>query len=290
MKALITGSSGQLGKELLKTAPHGIEVVGLSHQQADITDPRQLEEVFKNHRPSVVINAAALIDVDACETRREEAQAINAIGPGNVARAATKVGARMIHISTDYVFGGVRTKPYPPDAETNPVNYYGKTKLAGEKATLAEAPGALIVRTAWLYAPTGKSFLTSTVETLRSGVAPRAIEDKWGSPTLSTDLAEALWMCVTDQSIIGTYHFANVGSVSRYEIAFEIRRLLLEMPGESELPEIVPVSTADYKGAAQRPVHSALDSSALLRRLSLPGRDWNVALAAAMSRLPVAAG
>ena len=275
--------------ELLKTAPHGIEAIGLSHQQGDITNPNQLDEVFKAHRPSVVINAAALADVDACETHREEAEAINAVGPGNVARAATRVGARTIHISTDYVFGGLRTTPYPPDAETNPVNLYGKTKLAGEKATLAEAPGALIVRTAWLYAPTGKTFLTSTVETLRSGVAPKAIEDKWGSPTLSTDLAEALWMCVTDQSIIGTYHFANVGSVSRYEIAFEIRRLLLEMSGESDLPEIIPASTADYKGAAPRPIHSALDSSALLRRLSLPGRDWKIALVAAMSQLPVAA-
>lgn len=96
-------------------------------------------------------------------------------------------------------------------------------------------------------------------------------------------------MCVTDQSIIGTYHFANEGSVSRYEIACEIRRLLLEMSGESDLPEVVAVPTADYKGAAPRPVHSALDSSALLRRLSLPGRDWKVALAAAMSRLPVVA-
>ena len=289
MKALITGSSGQLGKELLKTAPHGIAAIGLSHQQADITNPRQLEEVFKTHRPSVVINAAAMADVDACETHREQAETVNAIGPGNVARAATKVGARTIHISTDYVFDGLRTTPYPPHAETNPVNFYGKTKLAGEKATLAEAPGALIVRTAWLYAPTGKTFFTRTVETLRGATPVKAIDDKWGSPTLSTDLAEALWMCVTDQSIIGTYHFASEGSVTRYDIACEIRRLLLEVSGDSELAQVIPVSKAEYKGAAVRPVHSALDSSALLRRLSLPKHDWKFALATAMSRLPVAA-
>lgn len=276
--------------ELLKTAPHGIEAIGLSHQQADITNPRQLDEIFKTYGPAVVINAAAMADVDACETHREQAETINAVGPGNVARAATRVGARTIHISTDYVFDGLRTTPYPPDAETNPVNFYGKTKLAGEKATVAEAPGALIVRTAWLYAPTGKTFLTRAVETLRGGTALKAIDDKWGSPTLSTDLAEALWLCVTDQSIGGTYHFASEGSVTRYEIACEIRRLLLEGSGESDLPEVIPVSKAVYKGAATRPVHSALDSSALLRRLSLPGRDWKVALATAMSRLPVAAG
>ena len=289
MKALITGSSGQLGVELLKTVPHGIEAIGLSHQQGDITNHGQLEEAFKTYRPSVVINTAALTDVDAAEIHHELAEAINATGAGNVARAATKVGARTIHVSTDYVFDGRRTSPYPPDAETNPVNFYGKSKLAGEHATLAESPDALIVRSAWLYAPTGRTFLTRTVKALRDGVAPKAIRDKWGSPTISTDLAEALWLCVTDQSISGTYHFANVGSVTRYDIACEIRRVLLEVSGESVLPEVIPVSAAEYKGAAPRPVHSALDSSALLHRLSLPDRDWKVALAAAMSRLPVVA-
>jgi dTDP-4-dehydrorhamnose reductase len=289
VRALITGSSGQLGVELLKTAPHGIEVVGLSHSEGDITDPRRLEEAFGTHRPSVVINAAAYTDVDASETHPELAEAINATGAGNVARAATKVGARTIHISTDYVFDGRRTTPYTPDAGTNPLNVYGKTKLAGEKATLAESPAALIVRTAWLYAPTGKTFLTRTVETLRSGVGPKLIDDKWGSPTLSTDLAEVLWMCVTNQSIGGTYHFANAGSVSRYDIGCEIRRLLLQASPDSHLPDVIPVSTAEYKDAAPRPVHSALDSSALLRRLSLAPRDWKVALAEAMSHLPVPA-
>lgn len=289
MRAIITGSSGQLGVELLKTAPQGIEAIGLSHQQGDVTHPRQLDEAFRTHRPSVVINAAAYTDVDASETHPELAEAINAIGAGNVARAATKVGARTIHISTDYVFDGRQTTPYGPDAETNPVNFYGKSKLSGEKATLLESPSAVIVRTAWLYAPTGKTFLTRTVETLRSGVAPKAIDDKWGSPTLSKDLAEILWLCVTDQSINGTYHFANLGSVSRYEIACEIRRLLLQASPASALPKVIPVSTAEYKDAAPRPVHSALDSSWLLRRLSLAPRDWKVALAEAMSRLPVVA-
>jgi len=289
VRALITGSSGQLGVELLNTVPRGIEAIGLSHQQCDITNVRQLDEVFHNYQPSVVINAAALADVDAAETHHDKAEAINATGPGNVARAATKVGARTIHISTDYVFDGRRTTPYPPDAETNPVNFYGKSKLAGEKATLAEARDALIVRSAWLYAPTGKTFLTRTVESFRAGVAPKAIRDKWGSPTLSTDLAEVLWLCVADRSITGIYHYANAGSVTRYEIACEIRRLLINGSGGSDLPEVIPVSSADYKGAAPRPVHSALDSSALLARLSRPARDWKSALESAMSRVALAA-
>lgn len=285
MRALIIGANGQLASKLLSTVPAGVQPGSVSRAECDITDLPTVEKVFRSFRPDIIINTAAYTAVDAAEENRELAYQVNARGAGNVAQAAQHVGSRLIHISTDYVFDGRRSTPYPPEAPTHPLNVYGASKLAGEDAVRMESPDALIVRSSWLYSTTGKNFLLSILDLLRMGATPKVVTDQRGSPTLAADLAEMLWLCTGRTDLRGIYHFTNAGDSSWYEFACEIRALLVGEGAPTRVPEIVPVTSAQYNAPAARPRYSVLDSGALLRVLHRSARSWEAALHQAFAEI-----
>lgn len=278
MRVLITGATGQLARELVSTAPSAITLRALTRAELDIAELPLVEKALKSFRPDVVINTAAYTEVDAAEVNEELAFQVNARGAGNVAKAAQIVRSRLIQISTDYVFDGERSTPYPPEAPTRPLNVYGASKLAGEEAVRRESPDALIIRSGWLYSPTGKNFLVRILDLLRSGATPRVVADQRGTPTLAADVANIIWLCVTRPDLKGTYHFANAGDASWYEFACKIQAVLARECVGTRVHEIVPVTSAEYNAAAVRPRYSVLDSSALLGVLCCGARSWEEAL------------
>lgn len=285
MKALITGANGQLARELVATAPAGTTLKPVSRAECDVGQLADVEKVFEHFAPDVVINAAAYTAVDAAEKNEAVAFRVNDAGAENVAKVSKRLGARLIHISTDYVFDGRRSTPYPPDAPTHPLNAYGRTKLAGELSVRREAPDAMILRSSWLYSTTARNFLLRILEQLQSDVAPRVVTDQRGSPTLATDLAEAVWLSCARTKVNGTYHWANAGDASWYEFAREIRTVLVHDHGVTGLPDIVPISSAEFRSSASRPAYSVLDSSALSNLLSHEPRPWQEALRDAIGKL-----
>lgn len=289
MRALITGAEGQLASELLSTVPTGVQLRPVNRAECDITELAIVEKEFRSFRPDIIINTAAYTAVDAAEENQDLAFQVNARGAENVAKAARLVGSRLIHISTDYVFDGERSTPYPPEAPTHPLNVYGASKLAGEEAVRVECPAALIIRSGWVYSSTGNNFLVRILHLLRSGASPRVVADQRGTPTLAADLAEILWLCATHPELKGTYHFANAGDSSWYEFACEIRTVAAGERAGTGVPEIVPVTSAEYNAPAARPRYSVLDSSALLGVLYRGARSWEAALRQAINELPTGA-
>jgi dTDP-4-dehydrorhamnose reductase len=251
--------------------------------QCDITQFSVVEKIFRSFAPALVINTAAYTAVDAAEDNEDLAYGINARGAQNVAKAAELVGSKMIHISTDYVFDGERSTPYPPDALAHPLNAYGASKLAGEEAVRGESPDALIIRSGWVYSTSGQNFLLRILGFLRNGAILRVVTDQRGTPTWAADLAEVLWLCAMRPELRGIYHFANAGHASWYEFAREIRAFVIGEWVGHPVPDIVPVTTAEYGAAATRPRYSVLDSSLLLGVLHHRARSWEVALRNALS-------
>lgn len=283
MRALITGADGQLARELVSTAPPGFELRSVSRVQCDITDLPIIEKAFKSFRPDVVINTAAYTAVDAAEENEELAFAVNARGAENIAKAAELFGARLIHISSDYVFDGRRSSPYPPDAPTNPINVYGESKLAGEKLALAAAPSAVIVRAGWLYSTKGRNFLTTILTALRSSRALSVVTDQEGSPTSAYEFALVLWKA-SETDLQGIYHWSNSGCASWYDFAREIARVGQELGLLDEEPEIRPVTAEAYRRPAKRPAYSVLDSTVLAGALKVSPSSWQQALRNEMRR------
>jgi dTDP-4-dehydrorhamnose reductase len=278
VRVLVTGAGGQLAQALVATAPSALQVRAVTRAECDITEWPMVEKIVGSFRPDAVVNTAAYTAVDRAERDPQNAFAANSVGAGNLARASALAGARLIHISTDYVFDGHRSSPYPPDAATNPLNVYGASKLAGEEAVRFESSDALTIRSSWVYSATGRNFFLSILDLLRRGTVPRVVTDQRGTPTFAGDLAEIIWLCVARTDLKGTYHFSNAGDSSWYEFACEIRALLVGEGSAAHVPEILPITSAEYDAPAARPSYSVLDSSALLRPLSSSARSWKAAL------------
>ena len=285
MRALVTGAAGQLGVELLRTAPSALEVIGLDHSRCDITEPAQIEAAVDRHRPDVVINAAAYTAVDAAEAAPDLAHAVNSTGAGNAARAAQRVGARVIQVSTDYVFDGTSGTPYRPDSKTNPINVYGVGKLGGEKAVQQESPEALIIRSSWLYASHGKNFLTTILSALRASRALRVVDDQIGVPTSARSLAETIWSCVQHPGLHGIQHWVDGGPGSWYDFAVAIQAIAVDRGLLERAAPIAAVTSADYRAPARRPPFSVLDASALSSAIGRHARPWRTWLAETMGEL-----
>lgn len=277
MRALITGGDGQLAGELVSTAPPEVELRALSRAECDISESLMVENVFKSFRPDLVINTAAYTAVDAAEDNQDLAFRVNARGAENVARAAKLVGSRLIHISTDYVFDGLGSTPYTPDAPTNPINVYGASKLEGEKLVLRATANAAVIRTSWLYSSTGRNFFISILSALSKGQPVSVVEDQHGCPTSAYDLAMTIW-AGRSTSLSGIYHWANAGSTSWYDYAVRIAEMATDLGLLHGLLEIRPVAAADLRRRAKRPAYSLLDSTKLSKVLGMDPRHWEAAL------------
>ena len=278
MRVLITGAHGQLAGELVRRAPAAATVSSVSRVECDITDNLDVERVVGDFYPDTIINTAAYTAVDLAEDAPEEAFAVNAEGARNVATAAASVGARLIHISTDYVFDGTRTTPYPPAAEPNPVNVYGASKLAGERWVRSADASSLVIRTGWLYSARGNNFARTILVSLQAGRTLRVVDDQVGVPTSARDLASAIWSCVELPRLNGIHHWVNGSSATWYEFAVAIREMALDLGIIESAPPPVSVSTSEYGSRAVRPGYSVLDASALWTSLGGPPQDWRAAL------------
>ncbi len=276
---MITGAGGQVGRFLAAEAGRrSLDALALTSAQWDITDADAAERIVA--AGDVVVNCAAYTAVDAAESDPERAHAVNAAGPGIVAQACATAGARMIHISTDYVFSGSfdgAPRPYDVDDVTGPLSVYGKTKLAGERAVHAALPDAHVVRTAWVYTGDGSDFV-GTMRRLAAGDEPvTVVVDQIGSPTYVADLVSALLEIAERPSVPPLLHIANDGAASRFEQA----RAVFEGVGAD--PERVrPVSSEDAPRPAARPPYSALSGRAATAAGLAPLRPWRDALAEAI--------
>ncbi|OCB49368.1 dTDP-4-dehydrorhamnose reductase [Mycobacterium malmoense] len=280
-RIVIAGGGGQLGGFLRSLAgSQGRDVLALTSSEWNITDPAAAERIVEPG--DVVINCAAYTNVDGAESDEAGAYAVNATGPGNIAMACARAGARFIHVSTDYVFGGDLAggaRPYEPSDPTAPAGVYGRSKLAGEQAVLAALPGAVVVRTAWVYTGgDGKDFV-AVMRRLAAGDGPvKVVADQVGSPTYVGDLAEALLQIVDDDVPGPILHAANEGAVSRFE---QTRAIFAECGADPE--RVLPVSTAEFPRPAPRPAYSALSGRESAAAGLRPLRPWRAALVAALA-------
>ncbi len=283
-RILVFGASGMLGSSVtsaLAQIPETI-VTPLSSRDCDITNPNAVDDTITNAAPDVIINCAAYTAVDAAEDDPDAADALNHIAPLYIARAANKVNALLIHVSTDYVFDGTASSPYREDCQTAPLGIYGKTKLLGEQAITATAKHFAIIRTQWLFAPHGKNFLLTMLRLFNSRPAISVVSDQIGSPTFTPDLAAAIVKVATSfqpgQS--GIYHFANAGSCSWYDFAISIAALA------NTSCQISPIPSSQYPTRATRPHFSVLDTSKLTSSFNIDIPHWRNALNRCFDSLP----
>ena len=279
MKVLITGAQGQVGRCLLASVPPGVTAVGLTRAQLDVGDAEAVTGVVAAQRPDVIINAAAYTAVDRAESEVDAARRVNGLGPRHLARAAGACSARLVHISTDFVFDGRSSVPYAPDAPTAPLGAYGLTKLEGEQAVRELAPDtSVVLRTAWVYAAHGANFLRTMLRVMGEKGQVRVVADQVGTPTAADSLARVLWALAQRPDITGLQHFTDAGVASWYDfavaIAEEAATLGLLAPGV----RVSAIGTADYPTPARRPGYSVLDKRTLLSALALEHDHWRVAL------------
>jgi dTDP-4-dehydrorhamnose reductase len=269
---LVVGAGGQLGSDLL-LALRGQQVTGLARKDLDVTDESAVRAAIKQHRPDVVLNAAAYTAVDSAETDEVSALEGNLAGPRNLARAAHDEGIRLVHVSTDYVFAGDATEPYDEDAPTGPRSAYGRSKLAGERAVLETAPTAYVVRTAWVYGAVGANFVKTMVRLEKEKETVSVVDDQLGSPTWSYDLARGLVELATAAPDPGIYHCTNTGQTSW----FGFTQAIFEELG-ADPARVLPTTTAAFPRPAPRPAYSVLGNRRWLAAGLAPLPDWRAAL------------
>jgi dTDP-4-dehydrorhamnose reductase len=278
MKALIIGGNGQLGTTLNQTIPASVTAHSVDLPEFDITDPDNVATAIAAEKPDVIINASAYTAVDRAETESELAFRINATGPLYLARAANKIGTRLIHVSTDYVFDGRACTPYAPDAPCNPMGVYGKSKREGENHILNEMDSPVIIRTAWLYSQYGSNFFLTILRMLKEKPELRVVADQVGSPTWATTLARAIWKTVAQTKLKGIYHWTDAGVTSWYDFAVAIMEEALSRGLIKNAIPIHPITTAEYPTATTRPAYSVLDCTASRRKLGIEALQWRAAL------------
>jgi dTDP-4-dehydrorhamnose reductase len=273
MKVIITGAGGQLGRALQLTAPEAATIVALGHSALDIGDAEAVASTISGHEPDLVINAAAYTAVDKAEGDAEAAYRINRDGPGYLAVSAHAVGARLVHISTDFVFDGSSGQPYSPDQPTAPLGVYGASKRAGEQAVLAADPEALIVRTAWVYGVTGNNFVRTMLRLMGERDEVRVVADQIGSPTFAGGLAQALWDLVAANAR-GVHHWTDSGAASWYDFAVAIQEEALAIGLLTRKVPVLPIATSDYPTPAQRPSYSVLDKRSAVAIIGKAAPHW----------------
>jgi dTDP-4-dehydrorhamnose reductase len=285
-KILQIGTNGQVGWELLRTcAPLG-EVIALDYPDVDLSNSEGLRKLVHEVKPNIILNAAAYTNVDKAESEPEKAWAINATGPGVLAEEAKKIGAALVHYSTDYVFDGTKSSPYVETDQPNPLNAYGQTKLEGEQAIAASGCANLVLRTSWVYSMRQGGFVTKVLQWARQQEVLRVVDDQISSPTSARMLAEitALLLAQGRGDVVGylsekggLYHCAGGGSCSRYQWAQEILALDPHKE-EQKVKALLPAKSAEFPAPAVRPLVSVLNCNKLERAFGLRLPAWRAGL------------
>jgi dTDP-4-dehydrorhamnose reductase len=280
MKVLITGANGQLGRELLFTCPGDCQVIGRDKTQLDISDADAVNEQLQRLQPEFIINAAAYTAVDAMQQNPALAQAVNAQGVKNLALAARSIPARMLQVSTDFVFSGRRSTPYTSSCTPDPINVYGQSKWAGERLALDILPTTCtVLRTSWLYSQHGGNFVKTMLRLMSRGEAPGVVCDQIGTPTWCRDLARVIWKIVATENFSGVHHWTNAGVASWYDfsVAIQEEAVQLELLPPS-LPPVKPLNSDQYPTPATRPHYSVLDKSSTWASLGEIAPHWRSGL------------
>lgn len=273
MKILVTGSKGQLGRELIEKLGENSEftVYGYDVDELDITDRAVVITIMAKLKPDIIINTAAYTNVDGCETNYKAAYDVNVVGPRNLAKAAHSIGAKLIQISTDFIFDGQKTTPYFEYDATVPLSVYGKTKLAGEHAIIQQTSDFFILRTSWLYGKYGNNFVKTMIRLGKTKDSLSVVTDQIGCPTSATDLVEAIVKIMSTEEY-GIYHFSNSGSCSWNQFAKEIFNLM-------DMPVTVEDTTGEaLNRPAQRPAYSVMDTAMIQNAFHIAILPWQASL------------
>jgi len=276
-RALVTGAGGMLGGAVAEAMGPDWDVLEADIGEFDVSNGDETRAAVEAASPDVVINCAAYTDVDGAESDPESAFAVNAAGAGSVARAAAAAGARLIHISTDYVFDGMKDGPYTEDDDPNPMGVYGESKLEGEKQVLRSDGACLILRTAWLFGSRGRNFVDTVLSLAAEGRPLRIVDDQRGSPTYARDLA-AIIRELACSRVTGILNATNSGATTWYGFALTI----LQDAGISDVA-VVPVATSEFPRPAPRPRSSVLSLDRLSGVLGWTPRTWQEAVAEYLS-------
>lgn len=278
---LVTGANGQVGmefRELASSYPQ-YNFHFVSRKELDITSVEQLQDTFSRHHFEFCINCAAYTAVDKAESDRAAAMLINGTGAGQLAMVCNEHKTRLVHISTDYVFDGTACTPYTEDAKTNPVNFYGESKLAGELQILKHDPLAIIIRTSWVYSFYGNNFVKSMIRLMGQHETIGVVNDQWGCPTYACDLAEAIMTIIDHVKVPGLqiqhpaiFHFCNNARITWFDFATAIKEII------NSNCSVYPISSSEYKTAAKRPAYSVMDTRKIKRAFGIQMQDWRESL------------
>lgn len=282
-KILLIGITGQVGQELQQTLPTIGEVVGIGRQSLDLSQPEQIQQKIAEIQPNIVVNAAAYTAVDKSESEADLAMAINANAPKAISLAAQAIGAKVLHISTDYVFNGQNHTPYLESDPTDPLGVYGKSKLLGEIAVQEHCDRHLILRTAWVYGSRGHGNFVKTM--LRLGAERtelKVVADQIGSPSWSYDIALAITQLISksaaDESINGIYHFTNSGVASWYDLAVATFAEAKQLGFPLKIEQVFPITSAEFPTPTQRPAYSVLSKTKITKALEIHPPYWRDSL------------
>lgn len=281
-KILVTGSNGQLGKELQEIAPSFpfFDFIFLSRADLPIHHFELVRHFFKGYHPQYLINCAAYTAVDRAEEEKDKAFQVNGEAVGVLAAICKEQNCKFIHISTDYVFDGTATVPYKEDAPTNPQGVYGASKLEGEKQALQFNPDSIIIRTSWVYSEFGKNFVKTMLKLLSEKVEISVVNDQIGSPTYAADLADAIMQIISSQHWeAGTYHYSNRGIISWYDFAVAIKEFI------NSSCIVNPIPTLQYPTPAQRPAYSVLNTDNIQTIFSIELKEWKESLSKCLSTM-----
>lgn len=268
MKILVTGAKGMLGQDLCPILEqNGYEVIPTDYDTLDITNETQAKEVILNHKPDIIIHAAAYTNVDKAESDYDNAYKLNAIGSANIAKIASEINATIVYVSTDYVFDGTKETPYLPNDKTNPISVYGETKLLGEKEIQKYCKKFYIARTAWLYGIHGKNFVETMISKAKETQNPtlKVVDDQIGSPTWTVELISGILKLIKENMPYGIYHLSGKNETSWHGFAKKIFEL------ENLKVNLIPCTTDEFPRVAKRPKYSYIGETSFLN-------DWQTAL------------
>lgn len=284
MKAMLVGGSGQLGRELQLTKPKGWCLKAPDSKTLNLLNRSEVIRYVDRSAPDIVINAAGYTAVDRAEAEPHKAFAVNGKGAGVLAEAAVEAGARIIHISTDYVFDGRQATPYETADTPQPINVYGASKLDGERRVRRAADNALIIRTAWLYSVYGHNFVKTMLRLMSSRKRLEVVADQIGTPTWARGLAEVIWQA-SKKDLAGLYHWTDDGTASWFDLATAVYEEARDLGLLSRPVTILPIRSDEYRAAASRPVYSVMDKNDLPQALGWNLSHWRHNLRCMLSLL-----
>jgi dTDP-4-dehydrorhamnose reductase len=273
VKVLVLGGGGQVARAVAACAPSDHRVVVRTRQELDVTDEAALTAALTDSGADWVVNGAAYTAVDRAETEAELARSINETAVGTLARAAAQSRCRLLHLSTDFVFDGKSNRAYLPTDPPNPLSVYGLTKLGGERQVLEHGADAIILRTAWVYASTGRNFPLTMLRLMREKDEVRVVTDQIGTPTWATGIARCVW-ALMGSSARGIHHWTDLGIASWYDFAVAIQDEALARGLLTRAVPVIPIPATAYPTPATRPEFSVLDSQATRSAIAVPAQHW----------------